>query len=253
MSSDTKILQDCPEECPDDAFYAGSQLVMRYDSTASALAQLKKRKVKKEKDQLGYSDTVVSDSSAKNPAKKHRNKSHFPRSKSLASEFPVKKTQDEIKRRCKSLDDRHSKESNLVKLKSRSHKSLDKLDKLETKVEKPKKFNKIKDELVKLGVNKNKKKVCELKKNTKSVVTNHVSFKDDKKAKKAEEESYGFNRNKPLPNQNHVNFNVPERTKSKKASKSQDSKQIGQVGLGKKGRKKNKKGNGSQKSAQVVS
>lgn len=230
---------------------------MRYDSAPTALAQLKKRKVKKEKDQPGYSDTVVSDSSAKSSAKKHRNKCHFPRSKSLASEFPVKRTKKEIQRRSKSLDESlFCKATNLAKLKSRSHKSLEKLDKIESKVDKPKKFNKIKEEIQKLGVNKSKKKVCNLKKsNNHNNNTNHVSFKDDKKAKKVDEDSYGFNRNKPLPNQNHVNSSVPERTKSKKSNKGQENKQNGQVGQqGKKGKKKNKKGNGGfQKTTNVFS
>lgn len=245
--------------------------MVRYDATASALAHLKKRKVKDKQadnsDQPGFSDSVVSDSSAKSAAKKHRNKSYFPRSKSLASEFPAKEKPEKWKRRSKSLDETsHFKETNLSKFKSRSHKSFEKLRNFEgetkkdsntqTPSQKPKKYNKIKEELERLGINKNKKKL-EGKKSgngkthhniSKTNGNHHVSFKEEKKGKRGSEE-YGYNWNRPLPNQNHVVISS-ERTK-KKPQKGQDGKSNNQQA--KKNKKKNKKNNGFQRSTSVFS
>ena len=268
--------QECQEERPDDAYYVGTQFVVRYDATASALAHRMKRKVKGKQaddaDQPGFSDSVVSDSSTKNAAKKHRNKSYFPRSKSLASEFPAKEKTEKWKRRSKSLDESsHFRETNLSKFKSRSHKSFEKLRNFEgdkqteaPPSQKPRKYNKIKEELERMGINKGKKKLENKKSNPKSGISqqgnghingcknngNHVSFKDEKKGKRVNDE-YGYNWSKPLPNQNHVVFSNGDRTKSKKSQKGQDGKSNNQHA--KKNKKKNKKNNGFQKSNSVFS
>ena len=249
----------------------GTQFVVRYDATVSALAHRMKRKVKDKqadnKDQPGFSDSVVSDSSTKNAAKKHRNKSYFPRSKSLASEFPAKEKTEKWKRRSKSLDESsHFKEANLSKFKSRSHKSFEKLrnfdgekQTISSPKQKPRKYNKIKEELERMGINKNKKK-SENKKSDNRTNNhanggrsngNHVSFKEEKKGKRVTDE-YGYNWNKPLPNQNHVVLSNGERTKSKKSQKGQDGKSNSQHHV-KKNKKKNKKNSGFQKSTTVYS
>lgn len=220
---------------------------------AVGLGHIKKRKVKakqKQKpDQTGYSDTVVSDSSAKNSTKKK--KFHIPRSKSLASAFPAKEKDDDCKRRSKSLDDRATYSTATNLLKSKSHKSLEKLHKTEKTPSrippKPKKFNKVKEELEQLGINKNKKK-CEGKR-TKPVNINHVSFKDEKKVKKSDE--YNIIRQKPQPNQNHCNVNG-ERTKNNKKSQ-KNSCQNNDGKPSKKNKKKNKKTNGFQKNNSIFS
>ena len=265
--------QECQEERPDDAYYIGTQFVVRYDATASSLAPRMKRKVKGKQadnnDQPGFSDSVVSDGSTKNAAKKKRNKSYFPRSKSLASEFPAKEKTETWKRRSKSVDETsHFKETNLSKFKSRSHKSFEKLRNSDggkqtdsPPNQKPRKYNKIKEELERMGINKSKKKMENKKGNPKSrtennVVSNgkssgnHVSFKVEKNAKRGSGE-YGYNWNKPSPNLNHGVFGNGERTKSKNSQKGPDGKSNTQQA--KKNKKKNKKNNGFQKSTSVFS
>ncbi|XP_063685354.1 zinc finger CCHC domain-containing protein 7-like [Bolinopsis microptera] len=262
---------ECQEERPDDAYYIGTQFVVRYDASASSLAPRMKRKVKGKQadnnDQPGFSDSVVSDGSTKNAAKKKRNKSYFPRSKSLASEFPAKEKTETWKRRSKSVDETsHFKETNLSKFKSRSHKSFEKLRNSDggkqtdsPPNQKPRKYNKIKEELERMGINKSKKKMENKKGNPRSRTENnvgsdgkssgnHVSFKVEKNGKRGSGE-YGYNWNKPSPNLNHgVNG---ERTKSKNSQKGPEGKSNTQQA--KKNKKKNKKNNGFQKSTSVFS
>eukprot|EP00116_Pleurobrachia_bachei_P007397 sb/3467659/ len=256
-STTTHAAPECNEEAPEDSLYLGSQLVVQYDTNSIGLAQQKKRKIKRNKNAPSsasnnpsinatteFSDTVFSDTSAKNSVKKKR--SNLPRSKSLAFPSEEKSHKDKVKRRSKSLEDvtksgkKAGKETNLSKFKSLSHKSLDnsssskkcsKDDAGGEAVKQPKKFNKVKEELEKLqksgkkgGKNKNNKNNDKSKQVTASPTT----------------DNYGYNRNNPMPNQNHVTFETSRSAKQDKSKKG-----------GKKKGGKNKNGGGFQRTVSV--
>ena len=154
----------------------------------------------------------------------------------------------------------HFKGTNLSKFKSRSHKSFEKLRKFDTEApaqassgEKPKhKFSKVKEELERLGINKNKKKDKSKNPEQKNNL-NHVSFNEEKKNKKnrvkiIEDDYYNINKNKP--HSNFLNEHTGDRTKGKKAQPRQEVKPNNTQ---KKGKKKGKKNNGFAKSTSLFS
>ena len=100
--------------------FIGPLHVVSYDIDTSALPHMRKRKVKLDKSiQNGYSDTIVSDGSAKTSSKKHRPKSAGGRS--------CAKKSGKCKRRSKSLGDSYEQKQTEEKgtlTKSQSHHSL---------------------------------------------------------------------------------------------------------------------------------
>jgi len=254
---------ECSQET-DNNSYRISQLVVRYDGLG--LARQKKRKVKtKAPETPSYSDTIVSDSSAKDAPKKHCRT--IPRSKSLAYDLPKK--QGSEKERSKSLDETHnrkgSKVTNLSKKKSKSNKSLSidkstpstksidkstkslasienvKHEKMKpevvevVKIEQKPKFNKVKEELEKI------KKTSKSEKSRKDPNNENVKKKTNVKV---DDPWLDLPKSKmPGPN-----LNNGKKSKPKTATDNNQTK--------KKGKKKNKnnaKGTGFKKTCNVFS